>query len=394
MPKDSQPLKILAVANVPPDPNSGAAGTVYHTNVAFRELGHVVDEVWNDELPQKIKHGNLHSLLEQPRNYRNAIMRRLDKNNKYDVVQISQPQGYLAAKTLRKMNFAGVVTNRSHGLELIMNDVLPYWHKKLGVPESKFPKSLLTSGLRYLLSRQWPAVLKYCDGVIVPCDMDRDYLIEKLKANPKQVQTIPHGVPDLFLKTPTNEIDESRSKKMLYVGQLSFFKAPLILIEILNRVLKKNADAQMTWICSASSHPWIIERLDSEVQSRVSLKDWSPQAELLAQYDSHGIQIFPSLTEGAGKASLEGMSRGLCLVASKTGGMKDRIENGKNGYVCEVGNVDEFTQTINKLLTDHKAVQSAGEQARISTEKFSWNRCAQKAIEFYRTLLEKKANSQ
>ena len=43
-------MKILVGADVPPDPNSGAAGTVYQTNAALRELGHDVDEIWANDI--------------------------------------------------------------------------------------------------------------------------------------------------------------------------------------------------------------------------------------------------------------------------------------------------------------------------------------------------------
>ena len=74
-------MRILTVANVPPDPNSGAAGTVYHTNEALRELGHKVDAIWHDRLgPRRLRHGNLHSLLEQPRAYRREILKAVAAN--------------------------------------------------------------------------------------------------------------------------------------------------------------------------------------------------------------------------------------------------------------------------------------------------------------------------
>ena len=96
------PLRILTVADFPPNPDSGAAGTVFATNVALRGLGHEVDEIWSDQLgPRKIAHGNLHSLVEQPQACRREVIK-ATANKKYDVIMISQPQGYLAAKAMRK----------------------------------------------------------------------------------------------------------------------------------------------------------------------------------------------------------------------------------------------------------------------------------------------------
>ena len=59
-------MKILCMANVAPNPNSGAAGTEFQTIKALRELGHTVDDVWTDELSHHLGHFNLYNLLELP----------------------------------------------------------------------------------------------------------------------------------------------------------------------------------------------------------------------------------------------------------------------------------------------------------------------------------------
>ena len=65
-------------ADVLPDPNAGASGTVYQMNAALRRQGHVVDEIWQTDLGRRIRHGNLHYLLELPRTYRRAVRQRLN----------------------------------------------------------------------------------------------------------------------------------------------------------------------------------------------------------------------------------------------------------------------------------------------------------------------------
>ena len=66
-------MKILFMADVPPDPDSGAAGTELRTIAALRQLGHEVHAVWNHDMRRRIRHGNLHYALELPLEYRAAI---------------------------------------------------------------------------------------------------------------------------------------------------------------------------------------------------------------------------------------------------------------------------------------------------------------------------------
>src|ERR1044071_5406189 len=121
-------MRILVMADVPPDPNSGAAGTEFQTIQALRSLGHEVDAVWRDNLPRRINHGNLHYLLELPGAYRKAMRDEL-KRKPYDVVHVNQPHGYLAAKDLRPSRSA-VFIHRSHGFESRVEADLKPWRKE------------------------------------------------------------------------------------------------------------------------------------------------------------------------------------------------------------------------------------------------------------------------
>lgn len=382
----SKPLRILTVADVPPDPNSGAAGTVWHTNVALRELGHTVDEIWKDQLgPQRIAHGNLHSLLEQPRAYRREVKKAVARSD-YDVIQMSQPQAWLASKYLKQSGYRGIVINRSHGLELRVDAVLPNWHRKLGVLESRFPRSLMTPLLRRYLQRQWHQVVTWGDGIILTNEMDREFLLENTSADPSQLSVIHHGVPTEFISREYAGENPDRLKKLLYVGQFSFIKGYHIMVDVMNQTLKQEPSFQMTWVTAASAHEQIRGMLDDTIRDRVTLLPWCDQKELIELYDQHGLFVFPSFFEGAGKAALEAMSRGLCVIASDTGGMHDYIQHGINGFLCEVGNVRQFVERLNQLLNSPETIRATGTQAYESMNDYSWKKCAEKAVEFYRTL--------
>ena len=383
---DDRSLRILTVADVPPDPDSGAAGTVYHTNVAFRELGHEVYEVWADQLgPRRIRHGNLHSLLEQPRTYRREVLKAVAKKD-YDVVIMSQPQAYLAARALKKRGFGGLVINRSHGLELRANAVLPKWHRRLGVSESRGIRSLLTPVLRRLLERQWPAVARWSDGVILCCDHDRDFLMSRLAISPDKVRTIHHGIPDAYLQDDVASMGERRRKRILYVGQFSFIKGPHILAQTVNELLSGHPDCTLTWVCSARHQEEAASLISDRVRPRVSFLDWLQQGDLRRVYDDHGVFLFPSFFEGAAKAVLEAMARGLCVVATDTGGMRDYIQQKRNGFLIPAGDAHGFVDSIKRLLLLPDLSCRMAVDAAESVREYNWRWCAAKAVEFFNQL--------
>ena len=117
------PLQILIGADVPPDPDSGAAGTVWHTSHALRGLGHHVDAFWAGDMPRRIRHGNLHYLLELPRRYETAVRTRSARRT-HDVIQLSQPHAWRAARDHRRAKRPGIFVNRSHGVENMAHEVI------------------------------------------------------------------------------------------------------------------------------------------------------------------------------------------------------------------------------------------------------------------------------
>ena len=61
----------------------------------------------------------------------------------------------------------------------------------------------------------------------------------------------------------------------------------------------------------------------------------------------NGILLYPPLFDGFGKVFLEAMDRGLCVIATKTGGMRDIIDDGRNGFLVEF---DNPAQIVDKIL--------------------------------------------
>ncbi len=382
-------MRILVGANVFPDPNSGAAGTVYQTNRALRELGHQVDEIWSPALGRKIKHGNLHYLLELPYRYKEAVAQKTVDTD-YDVIQLSQPHAYLAALAHQRHARPGIFVNRSHGLEWRSERTLRFWHKEFGVKPNRFPRVLFSPLVNRLLNLHLLKMSHFADGIILPCREDREFLLENTGADSDRVQVIHHGVPDRYRRHRVEPMDRSRMRRWLFVGQFAFFKGPNVLAAAIGKLLAGSPDASFTWVCSREHHQEASALLRPSVLPQVRFVDWQPQDQLMDVYDTHGIFLFPSLFEGAGKSALEAMSRGMCVVTSENSGMKDYIEKGRSGLLVETGSVEGFVAAVHRLMGDTEACQRMGLEARSAAVQYSWRRCAQESIEFYRFLQARK----
>ncbi len=376
-------LRILTAADFVADPSSGAAGTVHYTNAALRTLGHQVDEIWTEDLlSRRIAHGNLHSLIEQPWALKAAVQARCLKQQ-YDVVQISQPAAFAAATWLRRRGFAGLIVNRSHGVELRAHQVIGEWHRRLRIPVSRAPH--FTRLLHRLLARQWQQVRGHCDGVVVGCELDREFL-QNAGFAADRLRTIAHGVEPGMLSADQMPRSPHAGARILHVGQDAFFKGATLLPGIVNQVLAANRLATFTWVCAGVSHARILAAMHSEVRDRVTLLDAMPIQRLREVYDGHDVFVFPSLFEGFGKAAVEAMARGLCVVASDEGGMHDVIRNGETGWLCAVGDVDGFASRLLACLNQPLQSAAIAQRAAQAARAYSWDACAAAMVGFYQDL--------
>ena len=363
-------MRILFMADVPRDPNAGAAGTEVRTAEALRALGHDVGEVWAPQLGRRVAHGNLHYLLELPRAYRRE-MRRALAETAYDVIHVNQPHGYLAAKAKPD---GSVFVHRSHGLELRADRDLAPWRPR--------PK-LLSRAMAALLARHSRLIARYADGHIVSCGDDARFLRQELGVDDNRIAVIPQAAPDAFVQMPAPPMSAERLRRVLYVSQFAFFKAPHVAAAIMTQLARLRPELRFTWVSSRAHHAEVRALLG---ETPVELRDWMPVEELRGVYDGHGLFLFTSYFEGFGKVFLEAMSRGLCVVSTRVGGAADVIVHGENGLLVEPGNVGEPVELIDALLADPARAAEMSARAAATARAYTWERVARETAAFYDSL--------
>ena len=86
------------------------------------------------------------------------------------------------------------------------------------------------------------------------------------------------------------------------------------------------------------------------------------------------IFVFPSLWEGFGNAMVEAMAEEKPVVAFNLTSNPEIVTSGKDGFLIDYPNVDDFAETILKLAKDPALRKRIGENARISvTKRFSFD---------------------
>lgn len=128
--------------------------------------------------------------------------------------------------------------------------------------------------------------------------------------------------------------------------------------------------------------------LDMGLENIVTLVGWSDQIDKYLQ--SSDIQVIPSLWEGFGLVAVEGMSTGICVVASNVDGLRDVL--GQNNpavtLVDDIENVQSWIKGlklgIQKLRADTDGELAAA--ARKQAEQFTMEAMADRYLEVYESL--------
>ncbi len=91
-------------------------------------------------------------------------------------------------------------------------------------------------------------------------------------------------------------------------------------------------------------------------------------------YSQSEIWFLLSKSEGFPAPPLEAMACGCCVISTKCGGIRDIINNGKNGYLVEVGNVNQIIEKFDYLLSNKDICTQIQRRALETVKEFSWEK--------------------
>jgi len=99
--------------------------------------------------------------------------------------------------------------------------------------------------------------------------------------------------------------------------------------------------------------------------------------------------VHPSLTEGLSNVILEAMESGLPVVATRTGGTPELVEDGKTGLLVPPGNDVEIAGAVAHFLDNPQMAHAYGEAGRQRIiREFSISRMLGQTEELYMRLAE------
>jgi glycosyltransferase involved in cell wall biosynthesis len=88
----------------------------------------------------------------------------------------------------------------------------------------------------------------------------------------------------------------------------------------------------------------------------------------------HDVFVFPSLFEGFGLVILEAMSQGLPVIVTPNTGAVGVVENGVDGFLVPVRDVEAICAVLEELVVRPGQLQAMRVAAQKKAAMFSWER--------------------
>lgn len=111
-------------------------------------------------------------------------------------------------------------------------------------------------------------------------------------------------------------------------------------------------------------------------------------AELHAWYDTATLFVHPTLYEGSSLVTLEAMAHNRAIVASRAGGLPDKVSPGENGWLVEPGNPEALGAAISGALSQRERLIEMGQASRRIVEReFAWPAVTRRLLDVYTELL-------
>jgi glycosyltransferase involved in cell wall biosynthesis len=165
--------------------------------------------------------------------------------------------------------------------------------------------------------------------------------------------------------------------RILFVGRLEQMKGVDVLLSAFARVYREFPDSRLRIVGEGS----LLGRLQAKSRSlnmadRVAFTGRIAGKELFREYAQAEIFCGLSRSEALGNVFLEAQAAGCAVVATRTGGIMDIVENGKNGLLVLPEDVAGAAGALSKLLADRELRERLAAKSREGKENYDWSKIA------------------
>ncbi len=167
---------------------------------------------------------------------------------------------------------------------------------------------------------------------------------------------------------------------LLYVGRLSAEKE----IERIKPVLESIPQARLALVGDGPNRQALEKHF---ADTPTHFVGYLGGQELGAAFASADAFVFPSRTETLGLVLLEAMAAGCPVIAARSGGIPDIVENGVNGYLFDPADDQGAIAATQRLLANPAEREMLRRNARQEAERWGWSAATRQLQNYYRKVI-------
>jgi glycosyltransferase involved in cell wall biosynthesis len=192
--------------------------------------------------------------------------------------------------------------------------------------------------------------------------------------------------PDLACLEMRNRLSQGHPEDplLLYVGRLSPEKE----IDRIKPVLESIPNARLALVGDGPHRQALEKHFEGTPTNFVG---YLGGKELASAFASSDAFVFPSRTETLGLVLLESMAAGCPVVAARSGGIPDIVEDGVNGFLFDPSDEQGAIAATQHLLSQTEERELLRQNARQEAERWSWSAATRQLQTYYQTVLAKQS---
>jgi glycosyltransferase involved in cell wall biosynthesis len=199
---------------------------------------------------------------------------------------------------------------------------------------------------QYPIERPWSSGLlrrnlsEYAraERIYVSCEYVRESFIEE-GFSEERLALFPLTPHPRF--TPAQEPSRSATFDIVYMGALTVDKGVPLLVSAVRRLA--HSDLRLVLVGGWGTRPM---RRFIEAACKLDPRVTVSPGDALGRLRSARLYVHPSYLDGFGYAPAEALACGLPVIVSEDTGMKEVLEQGRNGLVVPTGDLDALTEAI------------------------------------------------
>jgi glycosyltransferase involved in cell wall biosynthesis len=218
---------------------------------------------------------------------------------------------------------------------------------------------------------------RHADRVIAVSESTRQVMLEAEGVPASRIDVVYNGMEPLATPSPERvaavrrELSLDDERVCLMVARLHEEKGHRFLFEAIPSI--REAAGPTTFLLAGNGpHQAELEADVSRRRLQGCVRFLGRRSDVAELYSLADVVVLPSLAESFGFALVEAMSLGRAVVAARTGGMCEIVQDGENGLLVPQANADALAHAASRVLSDAALAHRLGQAGQARAQQFSF----------------------